>query len=49
MTKMTSNGDSTQFGRMFVLPVTSPHRNEVPALGFYHLNDLTYFHCIDAL
>jgi len=48
MIRMTSDGNSTRFGRMFVLPVTSPHRNEVPAVGFYHLNDLTHFHRIHA-
>ncbi len=41
---MTGNSYSSRLSWMFVLSMAPCHRNLIPAIGFYHLNNITNFH-----
>jgi len=44
MINMTSYGNSARLVMMFVLPMTPFCRDQIPAVCFYHLDDITYLH-----
>ena len=44
MSRMTGDGDAARFGQVFVLPMAALCRRQVPAIGLYQSDHVTYLH-----